>query len=91
MLGVEGFNTGLIDWDSETANSMWYASHLGITRVDETAAGVFQTVAEIIPVDTRAMRKVTSVGMELKFILQETSGDAGFNLAFAMHTFVKFP
>jgi len=77
--------------EDEQVDAMWYAtaSYNGI--VSETAAGTFSSIGENLPLHTKAMRKITSIGQQLTVQVDEvqSGGDVIWDLT--GHIFIRLP
>ncbi len=87
----EGQSVTVVDLELEPADLIWMGTHMGLSTVMETAAGVFAVEREPWHVETHAMRKTRSVGDEMFLKVDEVSGDAGASMSVAFHLFLRFP
>jgi len=64
---------------TDVQNLIWRLDSITSGRVAETAAGVFASVGDIYPIDSRGMRKITRNAQELRVLIG--SGSYTWNLA----------
>ncbi len=79
------------DLENEQIDAMWYTTMSLNGAVAETAAGVFASVAMEVPIQTKAMRKIRSIGQNLSFQIDEIGSGGDVLFDFTGHIFMKLP
>ncbi len=90
-LAPEGGLTSPPTLDTEQVDAMWYTTHTLNGMVSETAAGVFGSVATSLPIQTKAMRRITEIGQALVFQIDEVAGQGDVLFDIHGHIFMKLP
>ncbi len=90
-LSPEGGLASVPVLEDEQIDAMWYDARGLLGKVSEVSSGVFASDGEVYPLMTKAMRKITEIGQELRFQADEVISGGGVLIDVTGHIFMKLP